>query len=119
MVLRPPPTWTFVVYAGKEQADSRFFSLTSGTKTYGYGYGSSTFDNSGCEIEGSSACAANTSSITPGTIGGWWKFYQGTLGNMQVGLTYTYKEIFAGIGGAPNTNINILLASFRFYPFQK
>jgi hypothetical protein len=56
-----------------------------------------------------------------GTIGGWWKFYSGTLGNAQVGITDTYikREIFSGVGGDPNTNINIALVSFRYYPFQK
>jgi hypothetical protein len=88
---------------------------------YGYGYGNALFDNSGCGTEGVGSCAANTSRIVSGTVGGWWKFYQGYLGNAQVGLvdTWVKREIFSGIGGDPNTNINITLVSFRYYPFQK
>jgi hypothetical protein len=54
-------------------------------------------------------------------IGGWWKFYEGKLGNMQLGVTDTYirREIFPGVGGDPSTNINIALVSFRYYPYQK
>ena len=44
-------------------------------------------------------------------IGGWWKFYQGWLGNGQVGISDTWikREIFSGVGGDPSTNINITL----------
>jgi len=119
--LRPAPEWTFYAYAGKEEVDSQSYVVTVGTKTYGYGYGNPLFDNSGCGIEGAAACAANTSSISSGTLGGWWKFYQGTLGNAQIGFSDTYirRAIFSGVGGDPSTNINIALVSFRYYPYQK
>jgi hypothetical protein len=98
--------------------------VTSGVATpaaYGYGYGNPLFSNAGCETEDSSTCAANTRAINSGTLGGWWKFYQGELGNMQIGATDTYirREIFAGGGGSPATSINIVLLSFRYYPYQK
>ena len=71
--------------------------------------------------EAAGTCAANTSQIMSAAVGGWWKFYSGTLGNAQVGISDTYikREIFSGVGGDPNTNINITLVSFRYYPFQK
>jgi hypothetical protein len=95
--------------------------VTAGGKTYGYGYGNSLFDNGGCGTEGVGSCAANTSRIVSGAVGGWWKFYQGWLGNGQVGISETWvkREIFSGVGGDPNTSINIALVSFRYYPFQK
>lgn len=124
LVLRPDPAWTFIAYGGIEHVSARSFDVASGVASptvYGYGYGDPLFSNAGCEVEGGTACAANTKSIVSGTLGGWWKFYEGSLGNMQIGLTDTYirREIFAGVGGAPNTNINIALASFRYYPYQK
>jgi hypothetical protein len=121
LIVRPAPAWTFYGYAGEEQVSKKDFFETAAGKTYGYGYGSSLFDNSGCETEGVGSCAANTSRIVSGTVGGWWKFYQGWLGNGQVGISDTWikREIFSGIGGDPNTNINITLVSFRYYPFQK
>jgi hypothetical protein len=121
LVTHPVPQWTLYGYFGIEHDDALAYTVVAGGKTYGYGYGSPLFDNSGCETEGASACAANTSNIRSGTIGSWWKFYQGPLGNAQVGLSDTYidREIYSGIGGAPSTNINILLLSFRYYPFTK
>jgi hypothetical protein len=121
IIVRPAPAWTFYAYIGEEQVSKKDFFVTAGTKTYGYGYGNSLFDNSGCETEGVGTCAANTSRIVQGTVGGWWKFYQGSLGNAQIGVvdTWVKREIFSGVGGDPNTNINITLVSFRYYPFQK
>lgn len=124
LVLRPGAGWTLFAYGGIEHVSARAFAVTgaaAGAAGYGYGYGSPLFSNAGCETEGSSVCAANTSSIRSGTIGGWWKFYEGRLGNMQLGATDTYirRTIFGGIGGSPSTNINIALLSFRYYPYQK
>ena len=121
LILRPAPMWTFFAYVGEEQVSKKDFYVTAAGKTYGYGYGNSLFDNGGCETEGVGSCAANTSRIVSGTAGGWWKFYQGWLGNGQVGITDTWikREIFSGVGGDPNTNINITMVSFRYYPFQK
>jgi hypothetical protein len=121
VTFRPAPAWTFYGYVGEEQVSKKDFFATAGGKTYGYGYGNSLFDNSGCGTEGIGSCAANTSRIVSGTLGGWWKFYQGWLGNGQVGISDTWvkREIFSGVGGDPNTSINIALISFRYYPFQK
>jgi hypothetical protein len=121
LTAHPLPTLTLLGYAGEEQVSRQDYLVASGGKIFGYGYGSSLFNNAGCETEGIGSCAANTSRIVSGTLGGWWKFYQGALGNMQIGLTDTWikREIFSAIGGDPNTNINITLLSFRYYPYQK
>ena len=121
LTFRPIPTVTTFVYAGKEMVDRQYWEFPGGGKPYGYGYGDPLAVNTGCETEAAGTCAANTSQIESGTIGGWWKFYSGSLGNAQVGITDTYikREIFSGVGGDPNTNINITLVSFRYYPFQK
>ena len=124
LILRPATAWTFFSYVGEEQVSKKDYYVVAAGKTYGYGYGNSLLDDSGCETEGVGNCAANTSNtsrIISGTVGGWWKFYQGWLGNAQVGFTDTWikREIFGGIGGDPTTNINIALVSFRYYPFQK
>ena len=121
LTFRPAAAWTTFIYAGKEMVDSQYWNYAGGGKPFGYGYGDPLAVNTGCETEGVGTCAANTSQILSGTIGGWWKFYSGPLGNAQLGLTDTYikREIFSGVGGDPNTNINIALVSFRYYPFQK
>ena len=128
---KPDPAWTLYAYAGREHADKTDFSVVDpvAAATYGFGYGSPRFNDSGCLIEGSAAaCSGNTSSITQETLGGWWKFYQGTLGNMQLGvqLTHVTRDAYLGtVTGTPNTtvspstNINLGLISFRYYPYQK
>jgi type II secretory pathway pseudopilin PulG len=121
LIVHPTDTITTFLYAGKEMVDKQYWNVTSAGKIYQYGYGDPLLVNSGCETEGVGTCAANTSQIESGTIGGWWKWYSGPLGNAQVGITDTYvkREIFSGVGGDPNTNINIAMVSFRYYPFQK
>lgn len=123
LTLKPTSTLTFYGYYGEERADSKFDSAVVGGSTLGYGYGSALYNNSGCLTEGSAAatCVANTHSVTQYSAGLWWKYYQGTLGNMQFGLqgSHTKRETFAGVGGAPGTDMNVAMISFRYYPYQK
>jgi hypothetical protein len=104
LTFRPVSTLTTFVYAGKEMVDKQYWNFnTAKLGNYGYGYGDPLAVNTGCETEGVGTCAANTSQIISGTVGGWWKWYQGSLGNAQVGITDTYikREIFSGVGGDP------------------
>ncbi len=121
LIFRPTSMWTLYAYAGEEHADSKAYTGLVNGVDYGYGYGSPLYDNSGCLTLGSSKCAANTQAIKQGTIGGWWKYYQGTLGNLQFGFqaSYTKRQIFAGKGGNPDANMTVGMLSFRYYPYQK
>jgi len=104
-------------YVGTEQIARRSFS--SGGKAYGYG--NALYSNAGCGIELSTAtCVANTSGITQGTLGGWWRFYHGGFGTVQAGVQYSYtrRDIFGGVGGHAGTDENTVLTSLRFSPFQ-
>jgi hypothetical protein len=121
LVVKPAPAWTLYAYLGEEQVSKKSYNALVAGKLTAFGYGNPLYDNSGCEVEGGTACAANTSRIVSAAVGGWWKFYQGFLGNAQLGLSDTWvnRQIFSGVGGNPETNINIFLVSFRYYPFQK
>jgi hypothetical protein len=118
---RPTPWWTLYSYVGTEHADAKDFSATVGGKVIGYGYGSPLYDNTGCLKEGATACAANTNSVGQATLGAWWKYYQGALGNLQFGIqgSYTKRKIFSGLGGNPDTSLTVGMLAFRFYPYQK
>ncbi len=86
-----------------------------------YGYGNLDYSNAGCEVELSTEpCAANTSGIVQGTVGGYWKFPKGPYGTMQFGgqYSYTHRAVFQGVGRTPGTDENIVMLSFRYYPFQ-
>ena len=97
------------------------YSIKSGKTVTNFGYGNPNYVNTGCNIELSPlVCTANTRSIVQAVGGFWWKFLKGDYGTMQVGIqdSYTRKFVFRGVGGSPNTDDNVVLASLRYYPFQ-
>lgn len=99
------------------------------------GYGSPLANNSGCSTEtapagtsapgGGGSCAGDTRYIGEGTLGFWYKFYQGEKGRAQFGLQYSYfyKTGWSGIGGltsptagiGPHAVDNMVWTSFRYY----
>ncbi|MGI3776786.1 MAG: hypothetical protein ACRYGC_05775 [Janthinobacterium lividum] len=118
LVGHPAKDFDLYGYAGTEQVGRNAFA--AGGK--GYGYGSPLYANGGCGVELSAAatCVANTSGITQGTLGGWWRFYHGGFGTVQAGVQYSYtrRDIFSGTGGSTGTNENMVFTSLRFSPFQ-
>jgi len=122
-VAHPVKPVDLYAYVGTEQI-THSEAFREGSK--GYGYGSPLYSNAGCGIEtaltatNSLPCVANTSGITQGTIGGWWRFIKGDFGTMQVGtqVSYTRRQVFQGIGGDPKTDIAMVFFSFRYLPFQ-
>lgn len=103
-------------FAGEEIEDSRSYTTASGLA---YGYGNPLYTNAGCLTEGSSVCNGNTHSLKQATVGVWQKLFVGPFGRAQVGAQYSYTErqAFAGVGGAPRAKENIGFVSFRYYPF--
>jgi hypothetical protein len=120
--------------AGADYAGRTFsFDPISG-KTVGYG--SPTFNNGGCYTEtapivstgfvpGSlSGCTADTRVVYEGTVGFWFKPYDGSKekvnrGRIQWGPQFSYVERYAWSGsGTPNTPHGLdplLYTSFRYY----
>jgi hypothetical protein len=97
------------------------------TSTIG-GYGSPAANNSGCSTEtaptGSftpgtgGTCAGDIRAITQGTVGFWFKPYQGPKGGFRWGVQYSYltKGGWSGAGGiSPKAVDNMVLTSFRYY----
>jgi hypothetical protein len=100
------------------------------------GYGNVAATNTGCATEGVPAndfnpssgttnCAGDIRIIQEGTLGFWYKFYQGSKGRLQVGMTYSYlaKDAWSGLGGvaaggtaiSPKGINNMVWTSFRYY----
>ncbi len=123
LIAHPDPLIDLYTYLGTEQVHRSYFNAlnkTGGVLT-AYGYGNPAYNNLGCEVElSTSPCTANTSGIVQGTVGGYYKFEKGAWGTMQVGAqySYTHRAVFQGVGRTPNTDENIVLLSFRYYPFQ-
>jgi hypothetical protein len=110
----PTPAWDIYGYGGQEHVDS-WYSVVAGK---GYGYGSPLTNNTGCTIEGGT-CQAVTKDITEGTLGFWWKFANTGFGSVRWGAQAEYitKQAYAGIGGAPKADNEIVMTSLRWYPF--
>jgi hypothetical protein len=116
LIGHPTPRWDIYTYGGIEQAQ-KTATLTDGL---GFGYGSPLYNNSGCLIEGSTLCAANTSGVWQIAAGAWYRAFQGDFGTLALGIqgSYTQRNIFEGIGGSPTTNDAMFFTSVRYYPFQ-
>jgi hypothetical protein len=109
-------------------------------RTYGFdpiqndfvGYGSPTFNNTGCYVEvppGTSTvvsgavpgtlahCTADTRDVTEGTIGFWYRFFNGSRGKFQWGAQYSYvnRATWTGGGLDPHGLDSMIFTSFRYY----
>src|SRR5260221_947128 len=104
------------------------------------GYGNVGASNFGCSTEGvptndfnpssgGSNCAGDVRLIQEGTLGFWYKFYQGPKGRFQFGVQYSYitKNAWSGngvpkttppttpVGIGPKAVDNMIFTSLRYY----
>ena len=97
------------------------------------GYGNVRFRNDGCSLELSPTnqntpvapanCQGDIRNIIEGTLGFWYRFYQGPKGRMQYGLQYSYvvKNTWTGSNSTvttfftPSANDNMVFTSVRYY----
>jgi len=117
VVGHPNEKWDYYVYGGMERAGSTAYA---GTK---FGYGDNPLvDTKDCFYGGIFANCSNatTANVWQAQLGAWWKFYQGSYGYMELGASYSYirRTLFSGNAGSPSTDDNIVMTSFRYYPFQ-
>jgi hypothetical protein len=129
------PKWDWYGNGGIEYADRTSFLNAKGAPV---GYGSPLFNNTGCGIEtlptsaltagfnpgGLANCNADTKDIVEGTLGFWYKPYNGPKGRLQFGAQYSYltRQAWTGYGtkgtppGAnPSAIDNMFFTSFRYY----
>lgn len=133
--------WDWYFNAGAEYAGRTAYTKlnTSVTpaKTVGVGYGSPLFGNGGCFTEpvpgasngftpgtfpSSPGCTGDTRVIYEGTVGFWYKIYNGDKGRVQFGPQYSYinrvswsGKALSVIPNSPQGNDNMLFTSFRYY----
>jgi hypothetical protein len=112
------PTLDIYSYAGLEKVDAAFRNVG----TVPFGYGNPLYNNTGCAIENSPAatCNGNTSEVRQYTVGFYDTVMKGSYGTVKAGVQYSYNQrfAFAGVGGAPRTDDNIVMTQVRYYPFQ-
>jgi hypothetical protein len=114
------PRLDLFAYAGIE-AEERSFG---GTGANAFGYGNPDFVNTGCDVISAAtvqpACAGNTRAAAGLQVGFWYTWLHGGYGTLQTAVEYQYdkRTTFNGVGGAPNTNLNVFQVTMRYSPFQ-
>ena len=109
-------------YIGAEYADRTAFTNAAGK---GVGYGSPLNVNTTCQTEAAptnnttpvgGACNADTRAFWQANLGFWYRFYKGAAGTVQFGMQYSYtsKNSWSGVGGAPQAIDNMFFTSFRY-----
>lgn len=117
LIWHTTPSLDLYTYAGLEKAKAAFANVG----TVPFGYGNPLYNNTGCNIENSPAatCNGNTREVRQMTAGFYETVYQGNFGALKAGLQYSFTQRFAfpGVGGAPKTDDNVVMAQIRYYPF--
>ena len=105
----PSKDWNFYANYGMEQAERL-------TLVGGAGYGNAALVTT-LGAPGTATFKGQVQRIDQGTIGTWWKFYQGGFGKMQAGLQYSYTRdtYFSGTANGPTTADNMVFTSLRYY----
>jgi hypothetical protein len=154
--LHPTPKMDVYFNVGLEYEARAGYVKSGTTQNMGYGYAS--INNSGCWAEtepvtgpstgsntgvptgvgGSTGfipgplanCTGDTRNIVEGTVGFWYRFYNGPAGRFQWGMQYSdyVKNTWRGVGatptqyangigqsGQPTANQNMVFTSFRYY----
>jgi hypothetical protein len=116
LVVHPIPKLDIYAYAGGEYDARTAYTTTRVTKagtpptitTLGVGYGSPLQSNLGCFTEiiptnqntpgALAGCQQDIRNIIEGTLGFWYRFYQGDRGRFQFGLQYSYavRNLWSG-----------------------
>jgi hypothetical protein len=121
-ILHYGKAFDFYVYGGEEGENSQDYGSGSTLN----GVGNPHYNNTGCEIEGSSVCVGNTHYLWQVTTGFWDRPYSLRFGRFQWGLQYSYTERRTFVGFGPTGTVgnpratgreNMLFTSVRFYPF--
>ena len=121
-----PGKWDLYEYYGGDYAGRAAYVNAAGAPV---GYGSYSFNNSGCETEtvpssspygpgGQANCANDTRAIVNETVGFWYNFYRGGKGKLVYGMQYnnSQRKLWSGLGGIqPKATDNMFWTSFRYY----
>ncbi len=147
----PTPKWDIYLNGGGEYSDRVQFAKTPGG-TPNEGYGALGFSNAGCWTEtlpvtgpstgsntgvptgvgGSTGfipgplgnCTGDTRNVIEGTLGFWYRFYNGPRGKVQYGMQYSnfVRNTWRGVpgtgiaaSGQPHSDENMVFTSFRYY----
>jgi hypothetical protein len=105
-------------YAGEEFTQAVFNPAFATAN----GWGDPRYVQTGCFTNFSgAACTAYKAPKSVGqiTVGFWDTVAKGAYGMVKWGVQYSFTEDrgFAGVGGTPKADENVVMTSFRYYPF--
>ena len=106
-------------YAGEEFTQAVY---VPGGGLAANGWGDPLYVQTGCFTNFSgAACTAYKAPKSVGqvTVGFWDTIAKGSYGLVKWGMQYSFTEDkgFTGVGGTPKADENVVMASFRYYPF--
>lgn len=121
----PTPVVDLYTYWGIEHDFSNSFNNLAGTQHFGLGNAGYTNAYAACTfgtftaVGGAAVAGCNIQQAMEAQIGGWWNFYKGSFGRMALGASYAYLKLdtFPGTTGTRFGSNNIVMLSFRYYPF--
>jgi TolA-binding protein len=108
-------------YWGIEHAFANSFNNTAGTAHFGYG--NPLNSDIACTAGSLTGATCDIDQVQEFQVGGWWNFYKGEYGRMAFGASYawlnvdTFTGTAAGTTGSSHGTNNIVMVSFRYYPF--
>jgi len=102
-------------YGGDEYAGRYAFISPTGTAA---GYGSPLVSYASCTNEVAlNACSGANRNISEATVGYWYRLYRGASGRIEQGnqVVYIHRNLWSGIGRAPQGGDLVVYTSLRFY----
>ena len=119
------PKWDWYLNGGSEYVQRTVYTDPVSGKLMGYGLPTASNGTACVEpppgaggFAGGSSCNANTRVLTEGTLGFWYRIYNGPKGRLQFGPQYSYvlRSTWAGANGfQPKATENMFFTSFRYY----
>jgi hypothetical protein len=117
--------WDWYLNGGSEYAQRTVFTDPTSGKAMGYGLPGASNGTACVEpvpgsggFAGGTSCSGTTRALTEGTLGFWYRIYNGPKGKLQFGPQYSYvlRSTWAGANGfAPKATENMFFTSFRYY----
>ncbi|HYB76729.1 MAG TPA: hypothetical protein VEE85_00880, partial [Candidatus Bathyarchaeia archaeon] len=102
-------------YGGDEYVGRYAFISPTGTAA---GYGSPLVSYTACTNEVAlNSCSGANRNIYEATVGYWYRLFQGEYGRIEQGnqVVYVHRNLWSGIGRAPQGNDIVAYTSLRFY----
>jgi hypothetical protein len=102
-------------YGGDEYTARYAFLSPAATAA---GYGSPLVSYASCTNEVAlNACHGDNRSIYEGTLGYWYRLYQGEFGSVNYGnqILYVHRNLWSGIGTTPKGGDIVVYSTLRFY----